>query len=600
MRKCIPWLLIAFLLVTVVVGGLLWKEEDKLVDSLLARSLPQLHYQQVTLDSQHGRLALHGVTIALPGVVVAGGDVEITVDPATIVHGPIAVRKVVVGGLRLALDPARLASPDGAASAAVGLPDKVVFKDAEVRLTVDGLPHLQPLHLDGEAHHHGDGWRFRAMVKLEQGVVRGDGEIDGEIAHGRLQVADATIPALLAQAGVPSPAGLQPQGGVEGALAWHLPLATPADMDVAGELALHRVGVTLQHQPQQLGDVALKLGWQGKDGLLRLRRVEVRNSAFHWRYSLLKKGGELGASGGALPDVHWQLDHFRLVDGAGKLDLATAAGKVQLPLRVATLDAEGMSWRRLRPRKLALRGEVAGGKLDLRLKGDDVRLRLRGSAIPVLEPLLVSYTGLRAPAGTLGVRLRGEVGSRLKLFGELTMRHLALAPRIPVAGVDGSIPFALGLRALTDDDGVTHIPLAIRGTPAKPDVDIAEIISEVKKNLFNGRLDGGFHHLSIDFMAGRAILTPTGEKQMERLLQMLEQSSRARVDLRGCVGEQPAASPLGGGRRLAAARVRMVTKLLQRRLRRKVKTRVIYPALTAPSPDIDGKKDRVEVTIYPS
>jgi len=600
MNNRIKWFAIGTIVLAVMGGLLLWQGQKRLADHLLTRYLPELQYRALTLDSTQGQLALQGVKIALPGIMVTDGSVEVQVDPATLLHGPIVVEKIILHGLQATVDPTKFSSfsapssSSASSSTTIGLPRDVLVQGAVITIITHDLPHVQPLHLDGKLSHLDQAWALHSTLQLAQGAIEADGKLTNNAVKGVLQVKGTTIQALLQQIGIEN-SSFKPQGQVDGTVRWVSPLSAPDKLQATGKIQLHGGMATAQQHRQKIGDVTVKLAWQGAKRLLQLQQVEVHQSHFIWSHKLSATDGGLDLS---TPfSIHWRLEHFRMVDGKLDLNLLTAAGTAFLPLRLTTLELHNSAWNTKWPQHARFQGTLAKGKMDISLNKHQLLLDIRRLPLGTLEPLLITSTGLRIPKGDLSLHLRGEVDSKLKLFGGLTLHQLVLAPRIPVSGVDLSIPYKLGLRALTNN-GITYIPLAIRGTITRPDVDIAQIITEVKKNLFNGALDGKLHHFSIDFLAKKRRLTPTGEKTIEQLIRLLREDQTLKVTMRGCVDTHLGLAPQAA-QRLAAARVKVVQAILKRKLHRQVGNHIICPRLTDPSPDIPGKNDRVEVTISP-
>ncbi|RMH50250.1 MAG: hypothetical protein D6682_07395, partial [Zetaproteobacteria bacterium] len=224
-------------------------------------------------------------------------------------------------------------------------------------------------------------------------------------------------------------------------------------------------------------------------------------------------------------------------------------------------------------------------------------LRLEGIALPRLDRVMIAATGLHAVRGRLDLRLEGRLTPRLRLDGRAVIHHLQLAPHIPVEGVDLSLPLTFGLRAMTDEEGVTRIPLSLRGSLHHPRLETGRILALVKRNLMPDGLEGEARYLAVGFRSGSAVPTPAGEKALAHIVRLLRDGGAVTLLLRGCVGK---GEPSGEkGRRLAAERVGVVRAALAGRLPRGSRLRVIYPDLVRPSPDIPGKMARVEVGIRP-
>ncbi|MDX8413224.1 MAG: DUF748 domain-containing protein [Mariprofundales bacterium] len=576
---------------------LLWQAQNRLAGMALDRYLPDLQYAGVRLNLLYGQFAVRGVKVQMPGVTMKDGVVVLDFDPTTLLSDAIVLNKVILKQGRITVDPEKIASQADGAAVGVKLPDKIVVLGAVVTVVHADLPHLQPLHLKGEADLRDDGWFFRSKLQLSQGVLRGEGVMVGSLLQGTLQAESVTFSALLRQLGI-ADAKRNLQGTINGAVAWKFPLAAPEQMEAEGEVHLDGVAATVLGDRQQADGVAVKLAWQGGSRMVTIEQMKMERVALRGSNRLLQGGGVNVDGDNA---IHWQLDQLSVSGGSVDVEIATAAGSVQLPLRLQRLDLQGVTWRGGWPKRSDLQVTLQGGSIALSQRASHVGLTVHKVPLTTLGPLIVSATALRIPQGELDVSLQGDIAPKLKLFGEATMRHLVLAPRIPVQGVDMSIPYEFGLRALTDEDGVTHIPLMFSGTVAKPDLKTSLIISNVKKNLFNRNLDGGVDNLSIGFLAQRKVnqqrLTPTGVKMMARLIKQLQENHALKVSIRGCVSDK-AGLHARRVQQLAAARVQMVRTLLKRSLHRDVVEAVIYPTLTKPSPDIDGKKDRVEVSVH--
>jgi len=306
-----------------------------------------------------------------------------------------------------------------------------------------------------------------------------------------------------------------------------------------------------------------------------------------------------GAAAAPLPGFAWRIARLEGEDTAIDLELATAAGRVRLPIRIKRVELDDLAPGNSLPRRIDAEFTLAdGGRGRLRLRGRRaLSLRLEGIALPRLDRLTIAAGGIHALRGLLDLRLEGALTPRLRLDGAAVVHRLQLAPRIPVEGVDLSLPLPFALRALPDKAGETRIPISLRGSMEDPKLRTDRILSLVKRNLMPDALDGDARYYAVGFRSGAAVPTPAGEKMLQHLVRMLRDAGAVTVTLRGCVGK---GDPSGkAGRRLAAARVRVVRATLEGRVPRGSRLLVRYPDLVRPSPDITGKEERVEVGIRP-
>ncbi|MDQ6964980.1 MAG: DUF748 domain-containing protein [Mariprofundales bacterium] len=588
-------LALSILLITLL---LLWQLQGRVAAQALAQQLPALHYRAVNLHILSGQLVIHGVQYRLPGLIVSGGDVTVDFNPFTLLQGTPDLKQVTIDDLHATVTPTQLNMDSSSTVAAV--PPKLLLHHATVDIQHESLPHMRPLNIDGEAVLLRDGgWRLKSSVTLPQGAVHGTGQLKGGLLHGSIAIEDSTLHALLQQIGTPE-SGSELQGRIAAQLTIQLPLSTPEDIDIKGEWHIDEAALQVQGSQQQIGSVRVDMSWQGGERTLTLHHVDLERVAWHWSSGRVDRAELLPPP--KLQGLHWQLERLSIAGGSVDIHIPTAAGTAHLPLQLQRLDLQTISWRNPWPKSLKIQANMGRGRIALSLQGSDAKLELQSIAVNTFEPIVMSATALPLPRGRLNLQLAGNLTPKLKLFGEATVKHLVLAPRIPVPGVDLAIPVRFGLRALTNDHGVTHIPLMISGTIAKPDFKRGMIMSAIKKNMLNKALDGGFKHYAVGFHADRKLngqrLTPTGTKTLTKLIYILQHHPDLRIVMRGCVDSR---TSIGKKRaqKLAAARVGVVRRLLHHHLHRDVVDRVIYPALTAPSPDLKGKKDRVEVTIYP-
>ncbi len=604
MRKGIIWLAVTLLMAGIGLG-LLWQQQSNLADAVLARYLPQLRYDSVTLNAAQGRLILRTPHLHLPGIGIDGGEATIDVDPEQLLNGVLVVRKVVVNGMTVALNPAQIVMPTGTASAdAVPQPEQVVFQNLTLHIKQDWLPMATPLNLlSGEIHKWGKkGQLLTAKLALNrESTITLRALLDGEQASGSITSDGAPLPELLRQAGI-NLGTLRPDGSLQGTLQWSMALHTPEQFEISGNITIKDVSAHLLNATQALGTVQVEARWQGTRRLLEISRLSINKAKLFLRQNLHEINGPsiTSVANGSIPPIAWRLRHLNMQNVQLNLELQTSVGRMQLPLTLRRAVAEEISSHSLRPQRVSAKLRLYGGKGILQIEGRKLRrLSLQDIALPKLNPLMLETTGLRALDGDLDLDLNGVLRPYLRLVGKARMHHLVLAPRIPIDGVDSSIPFAFGLRALTDDNGITLVPLLFRGTLAQPELETDLVVSKVKENLMNDPLDGGYRHLAIDFRSGSVTPTPTGHKRLNHLSTELRRSSRpAHIELRGCVDGKTHLSDRAG-QRLAAARVTFVRKILRRAMNGDGSIRVIYPGLTRASPDILGKKDRVEVTIAP-
>jgi len=399
---------------------LLWQGQNRLADMVLTRYLPDLHHTGVRLNLLYGQFAVRGVKLQQPGVTVNGGTVVLDFDPTTLLSDSIVVNSVMLQQGAITVDPDKLSAHTDTASVGVKLPSKIIVHDTVVTVRYADLPHLQPLHLNGEATLGDDGWSFQSMLQLPQGVLRAEGVMVDSQLQGSLKAEAVTIAALLQQLGIAYPA-LDMQGNINGSLAWKLSLAAPEAVQLEGVVHLDGVAATLQGDRQQVDGVVVKLAWQGASRMVTIQQVTVEKVALHGSNRLLQGGGVPIDSDMA---IHWQLDQLSIAGGSVDLEIATAAGSVPLPLRLQQLDLRGVSWKRWWPKRSDLRVTLQGGSIVLSQRASHAKLKVHKVPLATLEPLVLSATALRVPQGELDVVLRGDITPKLKLFGEATLHHL--------------------------------------------------------------------------------------------------------------------------------------------------------------------------------
>ncbi len=622
--KWLKLTLVGLLAVAALLLTLLWWQQDRVAEQLLTRALPQLKYKDLRIDSTQGQLFLHGVDWQQPGLAVHGGDLTVKVDPSALIQQRLTIEQVLLVDGQIILTPAML---DTAAPAETTiLPHQVALRHGTLTLHAPWAEGMAPMTLNVDAYQQPNGWSLQAALPLGGGQVRvaavitamdrygtphrsvpPDDPIGGAKVHGSIKAKAVALPQLLQQLPLPSPVAFN-KGIVSATLDWTLPLAQPAAARVQGHIQLKNVELLdpLQHRRQSFPEVDAKVNWNGVTEQLTLSTLLLKQPHLRWNQPLLlaeegaknkKPSVALTKHDGAM-DLKWKVDRLRVDDGQVSLALITPVGRMQLPIRISRATAQGLDSGQWRNAHAHIATVVADGTLALDWQRQKLRLEMDSLQFRALEPLALSVIGHRTLLGTMHASLQGTVKDALDLHGDFTFHNLAISPRIPVSRVNTSIPYALGLRALTDDAGTTRFPLTIGGSWQHPKLDPAAAISLAKQHPFRGGMDGDIRWQTVDFLVSKDQLTPTGYKQLAQLRDMLTDTAASRIELRGCVDPVTTLSPVQR-QHLAAARSSQLKKLLNTGKTAKVIVKIVYPTLTDPSPDIDGNRDRVEIAIYP-
>ncbi|MDQ6951868.1 MAG: DUF748 domain-containing protein [Mariprofundales bacterium] len=613
--KGLIWMLLGSLILIGLIIGMLWWQQDRVMDELLAQFAPDLHYDALHLDIAHGQLTLQRVRWKQPGLSINGGTMTMDIDSAALAQQQLKIIRVLFEHGEISLTPQRLDLATNSAAPSfdqIALPQRLELKNIVLTVHAPWAKGITPLHLDLVAKPLPDGWKIQVTTPLEGGEAQIIATISTKSAHGKLVLRSANLSTLtqnLAKV-LASKSPIAIRGGVVSAtLDWHAPFAHPDHFSAHGTIRLDRMRLIdpWQHHQQTLRRATAKLTWDGAKMRLHITDLALVAPNLTWRSALFlpatkpkhaqkrhHKPANTATSASASPS--WQIDQLQIHQGEIHLTLDTPAGIMQLPSHIHNAALHQISSTQWWPAQTDLTAKVAGGTVTLAMRSHQVKLQLQQLHFSELEPLMVSMLGLRTPSGTANISLRGSLGKHLKLRLNFLFHGLVISPRIPVPGVDRTIPFPLALRALTDETDTTRFPLAIHGTWNAPKLDASHATSLVKQHPFRSGLDGGIRWLAVDFLAGKNRLTPAGITQLAHLKENLFQHPVAKLELRGCVAP---ASTTTDRRKLAAARAKYLKKVLRQGKTSDLRITVVYPQLTDPSPDIDGKKDRVELAIYP-
>ncbi|MDX8408749.1 MAG: hypothetical protein R8J84_01710 [Mariprofundales bacterium] len=625
--KWLKLTLIGFLALATLLLAVSWWQKDRVAEQLLTQLLPQLKYSELSIDSTQGQLRLRGVAWQQPGLALHGGDLTVKVDRAALIQQRLTIEHVLLRNGQIIVSPEMLdtASPTDTMT----LPHQVTLRSTSLTLHAPWANEMAPLILNVDAYQQPKGWSLQATLPLGGGQMRVAAIISSmdrySAAHnaenistkdssetaieGSIRMEGIALPQLLRQLALTSPVPLS-NGSVTATLDWTLPLAQPAAARVQGLVHLANVELLdpLQHRKQSFPEIDAKVDWNGATEQLTLSQLQLNQPHLRWNQPLLLAGKisvRKKEPSTAITEhnrglaLRWKVDALQVNDGKITLALITPVGRMQLPLRIASASVREIRSDRWWPTESHVAASAAGGTIKLDWQKKKLQLDIHCLRFRDLEPLALSVIGHRTPLGTMNASLQGTVKKTLDLHGDFTFHHLAISPRIPVIGVHSSVPYALGLRALTDDAATTRFPLAIGGSWQQPVLNPSAAITLAKQHPFRGGLDGDIRWQAVDFLSGKDQLTPTGYKQLAQLRDMLAYTAVTSLELRGCVDPVVTRST-ALRQRLAAARTQRLRSLLKQGQTVGLTVRTVYPKLTDPSPDIDGNRDRVEVAIYPS
>ncbi|RMH52499.1 MAG: hypothetical protein D6682_01735, partial [Zetaproteobacteria bacterium] len=356
------------LLVAALGLGLLWREQERVAAALIARTVPQLHYRRVELDAAAGRLALRGVDWRGAGVELAGSGVTILVDPDTLWGGEVRIRRLVLQGGRVTLEPERFALGSGSETD-LALPERIDLSGVEFILRHRRLARPLTLRLDGSLLRRGALWRMRRWrAGFAGGTVELSGEVDPSRGAGEAVVHGLDAGRLMRLAGR---VRRQEAGtaAVDGRLRWRVAWDAPERADVEGELALREVRLRLGGALQRLERIDVGLAWHGDGRRLRLSRVALRGGRFHWRgrWPVAKRSGRGRMRAVPMPaGLSWRIDRMEAEESRIDLELTTAAGMVRMPVRIPRMEVDALA-----------SGGGAPGRVDALLALAEGRGRLR-------------------------------------------------------------------------------------------------------------------------------------------------------------------------------------------------------------------------------
>jgi uncharacterized protein involved in outer membrane biogenesis len=256
----------------------------------------------------------------------------------------------------------------------------------------------------------------------------------------------------------------------------------------------------------------------------------------------------------AIEAVALQDGFLRFVDRTTEPDYAEELSDI-------TLTAERLGTNPRRHGTLALRGMLASGN-PLTVQGQvgaltgplffDLTVALEQFPVPRLNPHLDRLSAWIARQGTLTAALRYRLtGEELDASNDVTLAGLELEPGGRGAEVQRRLGVSLGLLVslLKDREGNIHLNVPVRGSLTAPDFDYGEAAWAALRNLairlvaspfsLIGKVffteDSRIETVQVDpalFQTARAVPTPDGARQVEKLATFLAASPGVRLRVR--------------------------------------------------------------------
>ncbi len=222
--------------------------------------------------------------------------------------------------------------------------------------------------------------------------------------------------------------------------------------------------------------------------------------------------------------------HLTDVSGSVSALSATQAGSVELGAHVEDTAPVTISGR-LNPfaRDLAL---------DLTAKATDIDL-------PPLTPYSAKYAGYGITKGTLSFEVHYQIEKRkLVASNTLVLDQLTFGERVesPTAT---KLPILLAVALLKDRSGVIHLNLPIQGTLDDPKFSVWGVLVQIVANLIGKAITAPFALLGalagshseelafVEFMPGRADLSPPAEAKLQALAKALDDRPSLKLDAAG-------------------------------------------------------------------
>ena len=183
-------------------------------------------------------------------------------------------------------------------------------------------------------------------------------------------------------------------------------------------------------------------------------------------------------------------------------------------------------------------------------RNTDVRLHFQNVEVPTFTPYTVAFAGREIASGKLDLQLGYKVkDSELTGENKVVLRDFTLGDKVEHPGAM-SLPLDLAVALLKGPDGAIDIDLPVRGNVDDPEFRYGRVIGKALVQLvvkivaspfaLLGKLVGSepdeLDH--IDFIAGRADLTPPEQERIAKLVQALGLRPELLLELGGVVDRE--------------------------------------------------------------
>jgi hypothetical protein len=176
----------------------------------------------------------------------------------------------------------------------------------------------------------------------------------------------------------------------------------------------------------------------------------------------------------------------------------------------------------------------------------DVRGNVRGMELAQLSAYSDKYVGYGIEKGKMSFEVSYKIeGKQLTASNRLMLDQLAFGKENPDPSIK-KLPVRLAVALLADRNGVIDVNVPISGSLDDPQFSIGSIVLKIIGNLvvkavtapfsllgsvFSG--GGGAEMSMLPFDAGRAMVTPKGEEQLQSLVKALNDRPNIKLDITG-------------------------------------------------------------------
>jgi len=583
---------------------------NALTANLLQQAVPGVQFRHVKLDPLGKMLHIYDGRYTSSGVSIEVSRLDIGVDLLSVLGGNFNLSALTIERpfISIAID------KPWTSSQKITLPSlrEVRINHGNLLFMREGKPLMKPVQVNLAGKRNTESrrpWQMQGSLNLAGGMVRVEGSMGAGGATFNLTATGVPVSELLSRQGHAGVTTLQGKASAELQIkaAFLSPMLT-----VAGRVHGKEIVVRLAGQPerQKIGTVYI----EGRANLLKdiwkIHSVEVHDSRLHLRHSR-----QAAQRQGKLPR-QLSIEKLTAYNAAITLLRPSRVGLIKLPLRQVKLQAHHIKGQNLIPKMLSINGLLPGGAFTVRLGNGKITGRLNGLDMKYLDRLSLTTTSHRIYFGKADAKLTGAIRQRhLDATVNFDIDGLVIGPRIPVHGVDGSIPLRAVAASLTGIDGHTRFPVRVSGDIASPVFSASSAVHQAVGSAALRSLglpisillsalsdDMRVMHKAIGFRNTRVRYSSDGRRTIRQLVRALRQDPELRLELRGC------AYPINDGkniskdalRKLATKRARFVRMGLIHQGISPARVKIVYPRLWMPSPAMSGLGPRVEASLLSS